>query len=143
MLLKLGAMKTDPEHERLGGAMSAASRLALGGLPGVRVLEEGEDADVAAKKHRPPVVLITGKLLEVGQSPDGEDVVVTAKVEYFVHRMPGQSIAAVVSGTAKAKVARIQVKKRRLREKLELELVTAAVESAVKRTEPALKAAVN
>jgi hypothetical protein len=134
-------MKTDPEFSRLSEAMSTASRQALGELPGVRLLDESEDADVAASKRKPPVILITGKLLEVGQKPDGEEVVVTAKVEYFVHRMPGQSIAAVVSGTAKAKVSAIQVKKRRLREKLENELVAAAVESAVKRSEPALKAA--
>lgn len=72
-----------------------------------------------------------------------ESIIVSAKVEYFVHRMPGQSIAAVVSGVATTKVAQIQVKKKRLREKLEFELMTAAVSSAVRRTAPALKAAVN
>ena len=143
MLLMVGAMKTDPGQERFGETLSSVSRQALGELPGVRVLEVGEDADAASNKRRPPVVLITGKLCEVGQTPDGVNVIVTAKVEYFVHRMPGRSIAAVVSGVAKAKVAQSQVQKRRLREKLELELVSAAVESAVKRTAPALMAAVD
>lgn len=143
MLLKLGSMKTDPEFERLTDALSSASRQALGELPGVRVLGETEDADAAATKRKPPVVLITGKLCEVEQKPDGDEVLVSAKVEYFVHRMPGQSIAAVVSGIASAKVAPIQVRKKRLRERLELLLVNAAVESAVKRTAPALKAALD
>jgi hypothetical protein len=134
-------MKTEPAFERLSEAMSSASRVALGGLPGVRVLEEGEDADAAATKRKPPVILITGKLLQVNQIPEGEEVVVSAKVEYFVHRMPGQSIAAVISGSARAKVAAAQVKKRRSREKLENDLVAAAVESAVKRSASALKAA--
>jgi len=143
LLLKLGSMKTDPEFERLTGALSAASRQALGEIPGVRVLEESEDADLAASKRKPPVVMITGKLCDVAVQPEGEDVVVSAKVEYFVHRMPGQSIAAVVSGSAKTKVAKAQVIKKRLRDKLELDLVAAAVSSAARRTEPALKAAVN
>ena len=143
MLLKVGAMKTDAAHQRLSEAMSVASRQALGELPGVRLLDDGEDVEVAATKRKPPVILITGKLLEFGQTPEGENVVVSAKVEYFVHRMPGQSIAAVISGSAKAKVAAAQVKKRRSREKLESDLVAAAVESAVKRSAPALHAAAN
>lgn len=143
VLLKLGAMKTDSAHQRLSEAMSVASRQALGELPGVRLLDDAEDADAAATKRKPPVILITGKLLEFGQIPEGENVVVSAKVEYFVHRMPGQSIAAVISGSAKAKVAAAQVKKRRSREKLESDLVAAAVESAVRRSAPALNAAAN
>jgi hypothetical protein len=143
MLLALGAMKTEPKHSRLSQAMSVASRSALGELPGVRLLAEGEDAEAAAARRKPPVVLITGKLLEVGQAADGAGFVVSAKVEYLVHRMPGHSIAAVVSGSARAKVSSAQVRKRPLREKLEQQLVAAAVESAVKRTAPALKAALD
>jgi hypothetical protein len=141
MLLKIGSFKTDPEFERLTDTLESASRQGLGELPGVRLLEESEDADAAAKKRRPPVVLLTGKLAELGQKDEGEEVLISAKVEYFLHRMPGQSIAAVVSGVATARVAPIQMKKKRLRERLERALVAAAVESAVKRTPPALKAA--
>lgn len=143
MLLKLGSLKTDPEFERLTQALESASRQALGELPGVRLLGASEDADAAAVKRKPPVVLITGKLAELGQKDEGEEVLISAKVEYFVHRMPGESIAAVVSGVATARVAPIQMKKRNLRERLERSLVAAAVESAVKRTAPALKAAMN
>jgi hypothetical protein len=141
MLLKLGSLKTDPEFERLTGTLESASRQALGELPGVRLLEATEDADAAAVKRKPPVVLITGKLAELGQKDEGEEVLISAKVEYFVHRMPGESIAAIVSGVATARVAPIQMKKRRLRERLERSIILAAVESAAKRTPPALKAA--
>jgi hypothetical protein len=141
MLLKLGSLKTDPEFERLNDALASASRQALSDIPGVRILEESEDAAAAVAKRKPPVVLITGKLAEIGQREDGEEVLISAKVEYFVHRMPGESIAAVVSGVATARVAPIQMQKRRLRERLERSLVAAAVESAAKRTPPALKAA--
>jgi hypothetical protein len=143
MLLALGDMKTEPKHSRLSQAMSVASRNALAELPGVRLLADGEDAEVAAARRKPPVILITGKLLEVGQAAEGDGFVVSAKVEYFVHRMPGHSIAAVVSGSARAKVSSAQVQKRRLREELEQQLVAAAVESAAKRTVPALKAALD
>lgn len=143
VLLKLGSMKTDPEFERLAEALQAASQKALGELPGVRLMEASEDADAAAVKRKPPVVMITGKLAELGQKDEGEEVLISAKVEYFVHRMPGESIAAVVSGVASARVAPIQMKQRNLRERLERSLVAAAVASAVKRSAPALKAAVN
>lgn len=142
MLLKLGDLKTDPKLERLSGALHEASRQALGELPGVRLLENMDEPAAAGSKRKPPVVLITGKLVELGQKADGEDVLVSAKVEYFVHRMPGESIAAVVSGVATARVAPIQMQKRRLRERLERSIVTAAVESAAKRTPPALRAAI-
>ena len=141
VLLKLGSLRTDPKCERLTDALASASRQALGDLPGVRLLEESEDATAAAKKRRPPVILITGKLAEIGQKADGEELLVSAKVEYFVHRMPGESIAAVVSGVASARVASSQMRKKGIRERLERSLVAAAVDSAVKRTVPALKAA--
>lgn len=142
MLLKLGDLRTNPELERLTGALESASRQALGELPGVRLLDAEEDAAAAVKKRKPPVVLITGKLVELGQKNEGKEVLISAKVEYFVHRLPGESIAAVVSGAASARVAPVQMQKRPLRERLERSLIAAAVESAVKRTPPALKAAV-
>jgi hypothetical protein len=141
MLLKLGSLKTDPEYARLTDTLESASRQALGELPGVRLLDAAEDADAAVAKRRPPVVLITGKLAELGQKDDGEEVLISAKVEYFVHRMPGESIAAIVSGVATARVAPIQMKKRRLRERLERSIILAAAESAAKRTPAALNAA--
>lgn len=142
MLLKLGALKTDPALERLSEALQAASRQALGELPGVTLMDRDVDTAAAVAKRKPPVVLITGKLVELGQKQSGEEVLISAKVEYFVHRMPGESIAAVVSGVATARVAPIQMQKRRLRERLERSVVAAAVESAAKRTPPALRAAV-
>lgn len=141
MLLKLGDLKTDPALERLSDALQAASRQALGELPGVTLMDREVDTAAAVAKRKPPVVLITGKLVELGQKQSGEEVLISAKVEYFVHRMPGESIAAVVSGVATARVAPIQMQKRRLRERLERSIVAAAVESAAKRTPPALRAA--
>lgn len=143
MLLKLGSLKTDPEFERLNEALASASRQGLGEIPGVRMLEETEDAASAAVKRKLPVILITGKLAEIGQKEDGKEVLISAKVEYFVHRLPGESVAAVVSGVATARVAPVEMQKRSLRERIERSLVLAAVASAVKRTAPALKAAAN
>jgi hypothetical protein len=141
MLLKLGSLRTEPEFSRLNAALASASRQALGDIPGVRILEDTEDAAAAAAKRKPPVILITGKLAEIAQKQDGKALLVSAKVEYFVHRMPGESVAAVVSGMATARVAPIQMRQRSLREQIERSLVAAAVVSAVKRTPPALKAA--
>lgn len=141
MLLKLGDLKTDPALERLSDALQAASRQALGDLPGVTLMGREADTAAAVAKRKPPVVLITGKLVALGQKQSGEEVLISAKVEYFVHRLPGESIAAVVSGVATARVAPIQMQKRRLRERLERSIVAAAVESAARRAPKALRAA--
>jgi hypothetical protein len=141
MLLKLGDFKTDPALARLSGALQVASRQALGELPGVTLMDRGVDTAAAVAKRKPPVLLITGKLVELGQKRSGKEVLISAKVEYFVHRMPGESIAAVVSGVATARVAPVQTQKRLQRERLERSIVTAAVESAARRAPPALLAA--
>lgn len=139
VLVKLGKMKngTTVKSKRIESDLAQASRQKLNELPGVRVLLEGDDG--AGKKT--PVVMVTGSVEQLKASREGSAIVYTAKVEYILHSMPEQSIAAKVSGSASAQAseqeANDQVKSAQLRK----EVLEAAIASALRRAPPALLAA--
>jgi hypothetical protein len=139
VLVKLGIMKngTNVKSKRIESDLAHASRQKLNELPGVKVLVEGDDG--AGKKT--PVVMVTGSVEQLRASREGTAIVYTAKVEYILHSMPEQSIAAKVSGSASAQAseqeANDQVKSAQLRK----EVLEAAIASALRRAPPALMAA--
>jgi hypothetical protein len=103
VLVKLGIMKngTNVKSKRIESDLAHASRQKLNELPGVKVLVEGDDG--AGKKT--PVVMVTGSVEQLKASREGSAIVYTAKVEYILHTMPDQSIAAKVSGSASAQAS--------------------------------------
>ena len=139
VLVKLGIMKNGSgvKSKRIESDLAQASRQKLGELPGVKVLAEGDDG--AGRKT--PVVMVTGSVEQLQASRDGSAIVYTAKVEYVLHTMPDQSIAAKVSGSASAQAseqeANDQVKSAQLRK----DVLEAAIASALRRCPPALVAA--
>ncbi len=140
LLVKLGDMKTEPAQRSLSPALVNASRAAIADIPGVTLMGDGEDAEAMAAKGS-TVVVISGKLRELGQAREGDEVVMSAKVEYVLYKLPGRAIAAIVSGGAKARVGASSVKTPSGRQQLEREVVSAAVESAARRAPAALQAA--
>ena len=140
LLVKLGDMKTEPAQRSLSPALVNASRAAIADIPGVTLMGEGEDAEAMAAKGS-TVVVISGKLRELGQAREGDEVVMSAKVEYVLYKLPGRAIAAIVNGGAKARVGASSVKTTSGRQQLEREVVSAAVESAARRAPAALQAA--
>lgn len=139
VLVKLGMMKNGSgvKSKRIESDLAQASRQKLGELPGVKVLVEGDDG--SGKKT--PVVMVTGNVEQLKASREGSAIVYTAKVEYVLHSMPEQSIAAKVSGSASAQAseqeASDQVKSAQLRK----DVLEAAIASALRRAPPALMAA--
>ena len=139
VLVKLGIMKNGSgvKSKRIESDLAQASRQKLGELPGVKVLVEGDDG--AGRKT--PIVMVTGSVEQLKASREGSAIVYMAKVEYVLHTMPEQSIAAKVSGSASAHAseqdANDQVKSAQLRK----EVLEAAIASALRRAPPALVAA--
>lgn len=139
LLVKLGIMRNGSgvKSKRIETDLAQASRQKLGELPGVKVLVDGDDG--TGKKT--PVVMVTGSVEQLVASREGSAIVYTAKVEYVVHTMPEQSIAAKVSGSASAQAseqeASDQVKSAQLRK----DVLEAAIASALRRAPPALVAA--
>lgn len=139
VLVKLGIMKngTSVKSKRIESDLAQASRQKLNQLPGVKVLGEGEDG--AGRKT--PVVMVTGSVERLEASREGSAIVYTAKVEYVLHTMPEQSIAAKVSGSASAQASEQEVADQARSAQLRKEVLEAAIESALRRAPPALVAA--
>jgi HEAT repeat protein len=139
VLVKLGIMKNGSgvKSKRIESDLAQASRKKLGELPGVRVLVEGDDG--SGKKT--PVVMVTGSVEQLRASREGSAIVYTAKVEYVLHTMPEQSIAAKVSGSASAQASEQEASDQTRSAQLRKEVLEAAIASALRRAPPALIAA--
>jgi hypothetical protein len=139
VLVKLGIMKNGSgvSGKRIETDLAQASRQKLNELPRVKVLAEGDDGS----NRKTPVVMVTANVEQLKASREGAAIVYTAKVEYVLHTMPDQSIAAKVSGSASAQAseqdANDQVKSAQLRK----DVLEAAIASALRRAPRALVAA--
>ena len=139
VLVKLGIMKNGSgvSGKRIETDLAQASRQKLNELPRVKVLPEGDDGS----NRKTPVVMVTASVEQLKASREGAAIIYTAKVEYVLHTMPDQSIAAKVSGSASAQAseqdANDQVKSAQLRK----DVLEAAIASALRRAPRALVAA--
>jgi hypothetical protein len=140
VLVKLGKMKngSDVMSKRYLPTLEKTSREKLGALPGV-ALVDGESGSQRGKKL--PMVMVTGQLRKLKAAREGSEVVYSASVEYIVSRLPEESIVGMVSGNASTKATPDEAKNKRKSEELERTVVTAAIESAVRRVPQALEAA--
>ena len=139
VLVKLGIMKNGSgvKSKRIESDLAQASRQKLNELPGVKVLLEGDDGS----GKRQPVVMVTGSVEQLKASREGSSIVYTAKVEYVLHSMPEQSIAAKVSGSASAQASEQEASDQTRSAQLRKEVLEAAIASALRRAPPALIAA--
>jgi hypothetical protein len=142
--LKIGSMKngTKVKSTSVAQALEAASRVKFREIPGIMVLEESESVE-RTKERRIPVVMLTGRIERLKASRDGESVVYSAKVEYMLHRMPQQSIAATFSGSASARASLDEAHDSGRAAELRRAVLDAAIDSAVRRAPEALLAAVD
>ena len=139
VLVKLGIMKNGSgvKSKRIESDLATASRQRLSELPGVKVLLEGDDG--AGRKT--PIVMVTGSVEQLKASREGNAIVYTAKVEYVLHTMPEQSIAAKVSGSASAQASEQDANDQAKSAQLRKDVLEAAIASALRRAPPALLAA--
>lgn len=145
LLVKLGKLQNGSQvtSRQALFAVSQASRTEFERLPGVALLNVSEEAEAAATAHKLPVVLVTASIRQLDAVQEGSELVYSAHVDYVVHRMPDQSIVATVSGKAQARASQREVKDRKRREALRMEVIDAAVASAVQRSPRALMAAID
>jgi HEAT repeats len=151
LLVKLGPMKnqTPVKAARIEAELESESRKKLDALPGVRVLAPttGTSADsqkAPAKvddKNTLPVVMVSGQIQKLQASRDGTDIVYSASVEYILHTMPDESIAAKVSGSASGTLTAEEAKDETRAAELRHQVLGAAIASALRRAPRALLAA--
>ncbi len=138
VLVKLGRIHASVRYRRLLGEVKRTSRAELDELPGVRVLDDSDDYKAAAKRRKPPVVMVTGRLRRLRASRQGGSVIYSAKMEYVMHRMPEQAIAGTVSGSASTRASAAEARDRRRVAELQHAVLMAAIESAIRRAPAAL-----
>lgn len=138
VLVKLGRIHASVRYKRLLGEVERTSRTQLDELPGVKVLDDSDDYKAAAKRRKPPVVMVTGRLRRLRASWEGSTVIYSAKMEYVMHRMPQRAIAGTVSGSASTRASASEAKDRRRAAQLKHAVLVAAIESAIRRAPAAL-----
>jgi hypothetical protein len=142
LLVTIGSMRnqTAVKAPRIEAELESESRKKLAALPGVAVAakaESGKEAD----KRKLPVVMVSGQIQKLKAQRDGDEIVYSASVEYVLHTMPGQSIAATVSGSASGTLTEAEAKDERRASELRHAVLSAAIDSALRRAPRALLAA--
>jgi hypothetical protein len=122
-------------------AFKTAARSRVAQVPGVELLADGTDVGTASKSRRLPAFALDGSLTQLTKASAGSDVAYAAKVTFVIRRMPGQTLKGTISGAAQAQVDARAVKKDSDLSQLQLDAVSAAIESACKAAPPALEAA--
>ncbi|MEO6598491.1 MAG: HEAT repeat domain-containing protein [Polyangiaceae bacterium] len=146
VLVKLGIMKNESgtKSRKIESELADSSRRKLSELPGVRVLApdgSGNGNDRNSKPSTLPVVMVTGNISELKASRQGRSITYSASVEYVLHTMPEQSIAAKVSGRASATSSAQDADDSGKLAELRRSVLEAAIASALRRAPPALLAA--
>jgi hypothetical protein len=142
LLVKIGAMRnqTPVKSKQIEAELELESRKKLDELPGVRVMARNE-ASQAGAKAKLPVVMVSGHIQRLQASRDGTDVIYSASVEYILHTMPDESIAAKVSGSASGTLTQDEAKNEARAAELRHQVLGAAIASALRRAPRALLAA--
>ncbi len=140
VLVQVGTMKdrSSDSSKEMVVVLEHASRKTLQSIRSVNVVGDSDDVMLIAKRRRLPAVMMTGSIRKLQAESSGGSLLYTAKVEYILHRMPEQAIAGKVSGSASARATSAELRDHQRLEKLQSEVLFAAVESALKRAQPAL-----
>ena len=143
LLVQLGPMKnqTPVKVASVEAELERESRKKLDALPGVRVVASSNDCGAVTQKKKLPVVMVTGHIQKLQASRDGSDIVYSASVEYILHTMPDESIAAKVSGSASGTLTAEEAKDEARASELRHQVLGAAIASALRRAPRALLAA--
>jgi hypothetical protein len=145
LLVKMGIMKNGSgvKSTKIESELLDSSRRKLSALPGVRVLaaDGSGSGSSTGKPSNVPTVMVTGNIQELKVSREGRSLVYSASVEYVLHTMPEQAIAAKVSGRASATASEQEAEDAGALAELRRSVLEAAIASALRRAPPALLAA--
>jgi len=147
VLIKIGMMKnaSGVKSKRIESELADSSRRKLSEFRGVRVLAaDGSGPTTVSSSGKPsnvPMVMVTGNVSELKALREGRSITYSASVEYVVHTMPEQAIAAKVSGRASAVATEQDTGDASRLAQIRRSVLEAAIASALRRAPPALLAA--
>jgi hypothetical protein len=133
VLVKVGELKnlTGSHGDRLAATFRGATRARAAALPGVEVLGDAAEARAEAAARKLPVLVLDGVLNRLAQGAQGEQLMVSAQVEYVFRKMPEHALTGSVRGTARALDNAVRGDQSRVAQ-LEVQAVEGAVESAMR-----------
>ena len=142
VLVQIGAMKnqTNVKSSAVEAELEEESRKKLDELPGIEILNE-KDSKQDSNKKKLPVVMVSGHIQKLKAVREGNEIVYSASVEYILHTMPEQAIAATVSGNATASLTEEAAKDKQRAGELRRQVLGAAIASALRGAPRALLAA--
>ena len=125
----------------LGPALKTSTRSRMAQVPGVEVLAEGTDPSVEGKSRNLPAFTVDCTLTKLDKKQGQDGVGYAARVEYLLRKMPDQKLTGTMSGTAQALADAKEVRSQGELAQLQIDALSAAVDSALKGAKPALEAA--
>ncbi len=125
----------------LAPAFKTSTRSRMAQVPGVEVLAEGTDPAVEGKTRNLPAFTVDGTLTKLDKKQGRDGVGFAARVEYLIRKMPDQKLTGTMSGTAQALADAAQVHGQGDLAQLQIDALSAAVDSALKGVSTSLEAA--
>ncbi len=140
VVIRLGLVRNGAEaaSSALGKTVRDVSRASFSALPGVRVLA---DETLEQQANGAPTVLVTAKVQQLSLKSAGSQLVYSAAVEYTLHRMPEQAIAATLRGRASVRTTAEDLRAPGRASALRASVLRAAMASAIRPATDALRAA--
>ena len=134
VLVKVGELRnlSGARGDRLTAAFRGATRAKAAALPGVEVLSDASEGRNEAASRKLPLLVLDGVLNRLSQGAQGEQMMVSAQVEYVFRKMPEHALTGSVTGTARAIDSAKAVGDQSRVAALEVQALEGAVESAMR-----------
>jgi hypothetical protein len=134
VLVKLGELKnlSGSRGERLTAAFRGATRAKAALLPGVELVSDGSEGRSEAALRKLPLLILDGVLNHLSQGSEGQQMMVSARVEYVFRKMPEHALTGSVSGTARALDTPTAFADQGRLAQLEVQALEGAIESAMR-----------
>ena len=141
-LVALGSLenKSGVSGAQVTSMLKSSARSRVAQIANVEMVAEGGDAGALSKSRGLPAFALDGKLTHLSKTEEGREVGYTAKVEFVVRKVPEQALKGTIRGNAKALVTAGPSASATELAKLQIEAVTAAVDSALRGASPVLEA---
>jgi hypothetical protein len=142
-LVALGRLenKSGVNATEIASALKAGTRSKMSQVPGVEVVADGTDISAAIKSRGLPGFTVDGSLMQLAKKQSRDGVGYAARVEYLVRKMPEQALKGTMSGNAQALADAKSVRGQAELAQLQIDAVSAAIDSALKGVSPTLEAA--
>jgi HEAT repeats len=133
--------KSGVSGKEIAIALKSATRAKMAQVPGVEVVAEGTDVGAVSRSRGLPGFTLDGSLIKLAKKQGADGVGYAARVEYLLRKMPEQALKGTMSGNAQAVADAHLVRSPSELNQLQMDAVSAAIESALKGVSPTLEAA--